>query len=101
MEQRLELGEHPARLVLPAGSQLASLAGHAWITQSNERRDVVLRRGQALHLREPTTLLVGALRGHVSLRLTKPAATPVRTRLVHRLLQAASSTSWRRAPRTP
>ncbi len=99
MEQLLELGESPVRLALRPGSRLVTLAGHAWITQSNERRDVVLGRDQTLCLHKSATLLVDALKGRVSLRLTQPAAVPGRPGLVHRVLQAANPTAWRRNPR--
>jgi hypothetical protein len=49
------------RIVDGRGLQITVLAGTAWITQQNDRRDVILPRGQSFLLDRPGLALVMAL----------------------------------------
>jgi hypothetical protein len=53
-----------------AGSTVCALEGAVWITEQNQRRDVVLAPGRCYRLREPGVAIVHALNGSASVALS-------------------------------
>jgi hypothetical protein len=58
------------------GFTVVCLEGSAWITQSNDTRDVVLAAGQAFVLDKPGLALVCAAAGPAKLSIEKPLLRP-------------------------
>ncbi len=54
------------KVVDGAGSTVCALEGAVWITEENQRRDIVLERGACYRLKEHGLALINALGGAAS-----------------------------------
>ncbi len=54
------------KVVDGAGSTVCALEGAVWITEENQRRDIVLERGACYRLKERGLALINALGGEAS-----------------------------------
>jgi hypothetical protein len=67
----LRLGPHQTlKVVDGAGSTVCAVEGSVWITEENQRRDIVLERGACYRLRERGLALINALGGEAALSFT-------------------------------
>jgi hypothetical protein len=53
-----------------AGSTVCAVQGAVWITEENQRQDIVLERGACYRLREHGLAIINALGGEAALSLT-------------------------------